>query len=115
MGFALRYYVYECDGVWHAICSDLNIAVGGGSAREAEESLETAIELYLETVAELPAGEHRRFLARRAPWHVRFRLAAAARLRGLRGADTGVRRFVFEAPTFGPSGETPVPASRTAA
>lgn len=115
MGFAFRYYAYERDGIWHAICTDLNIAVDGGSAREAEESLETAIELYLETVAELPVGEHRRFLARRAPWHVRFRLAAASWLRGLRGADTGPRRSVFKPLAFGPPGETPVPASRTAA
>lgn len=79
MDLTLRCYAQEHGQRWHAICTDLDIAADGDSFREAKASLQTCIELYLEGVAELPANEQRRFLRRRAPWHVRAKLAFLAR------------------------------------
>ena len=79
MDLRFRCYAQEHGQRWHAICTDLNIAADGDSFREAKASLRTCIELYLEGVADLPAIEQHRFLRRRAPWHVRARLAFLAR------------------------------------
>ena len=68
---ALQCYAYRHGEWWHAICTDLDIAVDGESLPAVVESLETCIDLYLEDVAELPAEERERFLTRRAPWRVR--------------------------------------------
>ena len=72
---ALRCYAYGSGASWEAICVDLNVAVCGNSQREVRASLGTAVDLYLETVATLPAAERDEFLSRRAPWHTRAKLA----------------------------------------
>ena len=72
---ALQCYAYRRGQRWHAICADLDIAVDGESLRAVEASLETGIDMYLARVAELPAEERGRFLARRAPLPVRASLA----------------------------------------
>lgn len=84
MSRTLRCYAYRTDRVWEAICVDFDIATFGDSLDAVKESLVTCIELYLEEIEELPATEQRRFLTRRAPWHVRARLAVMTRLGGLR-------------------------------
>ena len=89
-------YVHGRNRDWHAICVDLDIAVDAASPQEAEESLTTAIEMYLETVSAMPEGERHRLLTRRAPWHVRFALMARAWLYRLRGQRERPRGFVFQ-------------------
>lgn len=94
---ALQCYAYRRGRRWHAICTDLDIAVDGGSIPAVVESLETCIDLYLEGVAELPAEERGRFLTRRAPWLVRASLALSTwlpRLKGTRGHSA--RSFLVE-------------------
>ena len=78
MEFKVRCYAYGAGKDWQAICVDLDIAVDGGSLREARDSLVSCIELYLERVAELPEEEQKQFLARKSPWHVRLKLAYKA-------------------------------------
>lgn len=80
----LRCYAYGRGASWEAICIDLNVAVCGNSQQEVRASLRTAVDLYLETVADLPTAEQGGFLSRRAPWHTRAKLAILASLSALR-------------------------------
>ena len=91
----LRCYAYGSGRNWEAICVDLDIAVFGASAEEVETSLRTAIELHIETLADLPVPEQRRFLARQAPWHVRAKLAFMTWLNGLMRHHERRQSFVF--------------------
>lgn len=75
MDLKLKCYVHGGGASWEAICVDLNVAVCGDSQQEVRASLRKAVDLYLETVAALPAAEQDGFLSRRAPWHTRARLA----------------------------------------
>ena len=101
---ALRCYAYRRGQRWHAICTDLDIAVDGGSLRATVASLETAIDMYLEGVAELPAAERRRFLTRRAPWRVRASLAVWTWLHRVKGAgERRTRSFLLESHVAAPS------------
>ena len=101
---ALQCYAYRRRQRWHAICTDLDVAVDGESLPAAVESLETCIDLYLEDVAELPAEERGRFLTRRAPWHVRAALAASTWLSRLKGSGARhARSFLLESHVVAPS------------
>ena len=75
MDLKLKCYVHGGGASWEAICVDLNVAVCGNLQREVRASLRKAIDLYLETVATLPAAEQDGFLSRRTPWHTRAKLA----------------------------------------
>ena len=101
---ALRCYAFRRGQRWHAICTDLDIAVDDGSLRATVASLETAIDMYLERVAELPAAERRRFLTRRAPWRVRASLAVWTWLHRVKGAgERRARSFLLESHVAAPS------------
>ena len=63
----LKCYAEGRPGSWESICLDFDIAAQGDSFEDVFRSLSKAIELYLETVRELPEEERRRFLGRRAP------------------------------------------------
>ena len=91
----LRCYAYGSGRNWEAICVDLDIAVFGASAEEVKTSLRTAIELYMETLADLPVSEQRKFLTRQAPRHVRAKLAFMTWLNGLRRDRERRQSFVF--------------------
>ena len=93
----LQCYAYRRGGRWHAICTDLDIAVDGESLQAVAASLGTGIDMYLESVAELPAEERGAFLTRRAPWRIRAFLAAWTRLHHLKGAGKRrARSFLLE-------------------
>ena len=72
-----RCYGHRTGGHWHAICTDLDIAVDGRSYQEVKASLETCTLMYLESIVELPQDERQRFLARRSPWSIRARMAVS--------------------------------------
>ncbi len=114
---ALQCYAYRRGQRWHAICTDLDIAVDGESLRAVEASIETGIDMYLERVAELPADERGRFLPRRAPWRIRASLAVWTWLHHLNGdGERRARSFLLESHVAAPSGftrGTPAPAART--
>lgn len=95
-----RCYAYGAGERWHGICADLDIAVDGSSFLDVETALAAGIQMYLETVAELPADEQRRFLNRRAPWRVRASLAVSTWLHGLNGSgDRHARSFFLPSPS----------------
>ena len=99
-----RCYAYASGGCWHGICTDLDIAVDGASYQEVKESLGICIRMYLESIAELPEGERRRLLARRAPWHLRARLAVSTWAHRLkRASDRHSRSFSLESHVVAPS------------
>ena len=101
---ALQCYAYRRGQRWHAICTDLDVAVDGESLPAAVESLKNCIDLYLEDVAELPAEERGRFLTRRAPWRLRASLAASAWLPRLKGSGTRhASSFLLESHVVAPS------------
>ena len=100
----LRCYAYSSGGRWHGICTDLDIAVDGASYQEIESSLGICIQMYLESISELPEGERRRLLARRAPWHLRARLAVSTWTHQLKRAGDGhARSFFWESHGIAPS------------
>jgi predicted RNase H-like HicB family nuclease len=78
----LHCYAEGRDGEWEAICLDLDIAVQGRSFDDVLASLQQAIALYLETVADLEPEERRSLLHRSAPLSVRLKFLAHA-VRGL--------------------------------
>ena len=88
----LQCYARKCGSKWHGICTDLDIAADGASFQDAKESLTACIELHLEGIEELPTGERRRFLTRRAPWHVRTGMAALTWLDSFRSRDNPSRQ-----------------------
>ena len=83
----LRCYAYSGGGRWHGICTDLDIAVDGRSYKEVEASLETCINMYLKSIAELLEKKRRRLLARRAPLRVRAWWAMSTWVYQLAGAS----------------------------
>ena len=75
-----RCYAYGRGAEWQAICTDFDIALHGSSLEEAKRSLGVGIGLFLESVADLPAGDRRCLLRRKSPWRVRAWLASVALL-----------------------------------
>lgn len=73
-------YAFRSGDGWEAICTDLDIAVHGDDQDSVRASLESAIDMYLEAVAELPELERRPLLLRRSPLLLRLRLALRAAL-----------------------------------
>ena len=99
-----RCYAYSSGGRWHGICTDLDIAVEGGSYQEIESSLGICIEMYFESISELPEGERRRLLARRAPWYLRAWLAISTWVHQLkRASERHARSFFLKSHVVTPS------------
>lgn len=96
MSLTFRCFAYSRRESWEGICTDLDIAVFGGSVKEVEASLETCIQMHLEGVAELPPDEQGYLLSRRSPWHVWAKLALITWLARLRGNAECVRRFTVK-------------------
>jgi predicted RNase H-like HicB family nuclease len=84
-------YAEGGDGDWEAICLDLDIAVQGNSFEEVFASLQEAIALYLEAVADLPPEDQASLLRRPAPLSVRLKFLAHT-LRELLPGGAGVRQ-----------------------
>ena len=96
MNLAFKCYAYRDGYRWSAICTDLDIAVDGDSFEDARESLTACIELYLDGLDELPAEEKRRFLTRKAPLHVRAKLAILTAFHGgVRNRAARLRQFTL--------------------
>ena len=93
----LHCYAEGRDGEWEAICLDLDIAVQGRSFEEVFASLQEAIAVYLETVAELQPEERRSLLKRSAPLSVRLKFLTHA-VRGLFSDDGDHHRHQFTMP-----------------
>ena len=101
---ALQCYSYRRGQRWHAICTDLDIAVDGESLQAVVASLKTCIDMYLERVAALPIEGRGHFLTRRAPWRVRASLTISTWLHRLKGAgERHVRSFSLESHVVAPS------------
>jgi predicted RNase H-like HicB family nuclease len=60
------------DGIYEAICVDLDIAVQGRSFREVFDGLNDAVETYIQDATKEDEATARQLLSRRAPWHVRM-------------------------------------------
>ena len=75
MARTLHCYATGQDEEWEAICLDLDISVQGRSFQEVFRSLEEAIALYLESVAELPENERAHLLNRSVPLKLRLQFA----------------------------------------
>ena len=79
-----RCYAYGSPGNWQGICVDLDIAVQGSTFQQVLEFMGEAIESYVDdALAEGPVNAER-LLARRAPWHVRAKLAFSSAIHILR-------------------------------
>ncbi len=98
MNLLLRCYARRYGDLWHAICTDLDIAADGATLEEARGALSACVDLYLEGVEGLAADEMHRAMTRRAPWHVRTRMALLAWLHKSRGRNAGSLSFVLDFP-----------------
>lgn len=92
----LHCYARRHGNLWHAICTDLDIAADGTSFQDARASLQVCLELYLEGITELPPDQQRRFLTRRSPWYVRFKMTLLATFRFAHREERRPRRFVLQ-------------------
>ena len=96
MSRAFKCYAYQNGRHWSAICTDLDLAVDGKSFEETQEALTACIELYLDGLDGLPPDEKRHFLTRKAPLHVRARLAILTTLAGgIRNRAARLRQFTL--------------------
>jgi predicted RNase H-like HicB family nuclease len=94
----LRCYAEGRDGDWEAICLDLDIAVQGGSFEEVFTSLQEAISLYLESVADLPFDERDALLQRPAPLPIRFKFLTHTLRTVFANSDGDRQRHQFTLP-----------------
>ena len=72
----LRCYAEGRDGDWEAICLDLDIAVQGSSRNDVVAKLEDAIELYIDSLSDLPESDRVRLLRRPVPLGLRLKIYA---------------------------------------
>jgi len=63
----LHCYAHGDDAGWEAICLDVEVALQGRSFDEFYQSLKQAIDLYVESLADLPPSDRERLLNRAAP------------------------------------------------
>lgn len=99
----LRCYAQRYGDAWHVICTDLDIAADGSTLVEAKSALIACVDLYLEGVAGLPADQLRQAMTRRAPWHVRTKMAVLAWLHKSRGRRASSRAFVLDCSAMVPA------------
>jgi hypothetical protein len=69
----VRCYAEGYGNRWEAVCLDFDIAVQGETFEAVVSSLHEAVELYIETLAELPETDRARLLRRQAPLSIRLR------------------------------------------
>lgn len=67
-------YAWRKDGVWEAICIDLDISVQGSTFDEVYHGLTEAVADYVETVLDMSEEDRDRLLRRRVPFGVRLRI-----------------------------------------
>ena len=101
---SFRCHAYGSGERWHGICTDLDIAVDGRSLRKVKATLETCVDMYLESIADLPANERKRFLRRRAPQRVRVWSAMSTWLYRLtRAGARSAQSFLLQSHVAAPS------------
>jgi len=83
----LRCYAEGRGKDWEALCLDLDIAVQGESFEEVFRSLHAAIDLYRESLDDLPEADRQRLLYRPVPWRVRLKYLFLVLKGALRGPD----------------------------
>ena len=71
----LTCYAWGKPGDWEAICVDFDTPAQGESFEQVRRELADAVDTYLDYVSDLPQGEQRAFLNRKAPLRLRLRLA----------------------------------------
>lgn len=91
-------YAHETNGVWQAICVDLDIAVQGKSFDEVKKLLELSVETYIDTARNESPEVRRQLLSRRAPFWLRTRLALTSKWRGIWHRDDGDDPAGFSVP-----------------
>jgi len=73
----VRCYAQHSDGIWQAICIDLNLAVEAGSLGEAKAKLEAQIAEYVyDAIAGEDQGHGAALLSRRTPLEFRAKYYA---------------------------------------
>ena len=83
---------------WEAICLDVDVAVQARTLHEVVRELDGELDLYFESVMELPEAERAVFLDRPAPWNLRLKFLWHA-LRGLiRGNSKERAEFTCHCP-----------------
>lgn len=97
----VRIYAEGRPGQWEAFCLDLDLAVQGTSFPEVKKKIEDQVELFVESLHDLPEADQIRMLNRKVPlW---FELRAAWKLLCARWDKSEDRRqrAEFEVPMHG--------------
>lgn len=91
-------YAHGKPGNWEAICVDLDIAVQGTSFDEVQTILNEAIAGYIKDALAEDERHARALLTRRAPFHLRLKLALAYVAHTIRRDGDGEFKAGFDVP-----------------
>ncbi len=98
MARTLHCYAEGQEDDWEAICLDFDIAVQGRTFDEVFRSLTEAIDLYLDSISDLPENEQAPLLDRPAPLSVRTRFLRYALRSFFTDGGDGAYRHQFTLP-----------------
>jgi hypothetical protein len=100
MTHKLQCFAQGRDGLWEAICVDLDISVQGRSFSDVYDTLNEAIGTYVEDALREDDRVAAQLLARRAPLHVRVQMALSFLVATIRskGDDDGRSNAGFTVP-----------------
>lgn len=98
MSRVLHCYACGRNGLWEAVCLDLDLAVQGRSFEEVARLLKESIELHIEGVMDLPENERHALLHRPVPLVTRFKFALDAFLTAFRDRPRDGYRHQYTMP-----------------
>ena len=97
----LHVYAEGRPGQWEAFCIDLDIAAQGSSLEEVSAKLREAVEIYINSVFDLPEVERARLLNRQAPVAFRLRIWWRMLTALFNGSADRKQRAVYDCPLDG--------------
>ena len=88
-------------GQWEAFCLEFDLAVQGTSFQDVMSKLREQIELYIESVCDLPQADQERLLNRGVPWWFIVRLWWRMTKSLLQRSSNEKQRAVYDCPLDG--------------
>jgi hypothetical protein len=96
----LRCYAQHREGIWQAVCIDLNLAAQDKKLSVARKKLHEQILSYVKDAFTIDQAHAKQLLNRKAPWSLRLEYYRAFLYQELVTAKDGYRRFTEPLPHF---------------
>lgn len=96
----LRCYAKHRDGVWQAVCIDLNLAAQDKKLAVAKSKLHAQILDYVKEALTIDRAYAKQLLNRKAPWPLRLEYYWAYWYQEFHNAKDGYRRFLEPLPAI---------------